>query len=284
MQSLGRVLITIIGIVFGSAVAGATTADQSVDLQLVLAVDVSPSIDAGEALLQRTGYFEAFRHPAVIRAIEGGPRGRIAVAYFEWSGANIQFVIADWTVINDRKSAFEFADKLIRKPPRSAPGTSISGAIDFAAKLLKTNTFNGKRRVIDISGDGPNNAGDLVVFARDRAIAQGITINGLPILANIEGEISDFNIPNLDLYYKNCVIGGPGAFVVVADTGSDFALAVRRKMVMEIAGLTRLKGPPYVKADTYRRDLLRRVELNSSVSPPCNIGEMLWQNRYHTDL
>jgi hypothetical protein len=266
--------------IYGSITPLAAIGGQAVDLELALAVDISDSVDSGEARLQRKGYVDAFRHPSVIQAIENGRIGRIAVSYFEWSGANILFVIDDWMVIEDLESAYKFANKLVRIPSGNLPGTSISGAIDYAVRLIQTNAFEGKRRVIDVSGDGPNNSGDLVVIARERALKAGMTINGLPILNEGDSKLSYFNIPNLDLYYQNCVIGGPGAFIVVAKTFLDFARAIRRKLILEIAGLTPPGQNRYAGAGIHLAGAWRSAQVKPLVAPPCNIGEHLWRNRY----
>ena len=219
---------------------GAAAKDElPVDLELVLGVDVSRSIDYEEARLQRQGYVSAFRDPAVIRAIRSGMMRRIAVVYFEWAGAGHTETVKGWALIEDQKSAYAFAKALGETVSSSARRTSISAAIDFAMPMFGQNRFEGTRRVIDISGDGPNNWGDLVNVARDRALATGLTINGLPILDEAGGRFSRFNIPNLDLYYKNCVIGGPGAFFVVAADFKDFARAVRKGLTECLSPLPR---------------------------------------------
>lgn len=274
-SAIAFLLVTI----YGASIAAQAKAAQAVDLELTLAVDISASVDAGEAKLQRKGYIDAFRHPFVIQAIESGRLGRIAVTYFEWAGAGISFGVADWTVIKDRASAYAFANKLARTTPANAPGTSISGAIKYAVGLIKTNAFEGTRRVIDVSGDGPNNSGELVVRARDRAVAAGMTVNGLPIVNRNDGTDRGFNIPNLDLYYRHCVTGGPGAFVVVADSILDFARAVRRKLIREIADLPPPDQNP-VAATLPLAGLRQSIALTSEIVPPCNIGEAMWQNRY----
>jgi hypothetical protein len=247
-------------------------AQTAVDLELALGIDVSRSIDVGEARLQRQGYIQAFRDPELIQAIETGILGRIAVGYYEWAGYGHADIIVDWTIIDGAASANAFADKLQQGLPLSASRTSISGAIEFAQPWFDDNGFEGTRRVIDISGDGPNNWGNLVTTARDQAVAAGITINGLPILDPGGGPFSRFNIANLDLYYRNCVIGGTGAFLVVAADFNDFARAVRRKLVLEIAGLQPAPrqpfGPVKVQADSTAR-----------ISPPCNVGETMWRDR-----
>ncbi len=243
--------------------------DTAVDLELALAVDVSCSIDASEAQLQRQGYVEAFRNLDVIHAIRAGLLGRIAVTYFEWAGMDSPQIVAGWTLIDSDASAFAFAEALGRIAPNAARHTSISRAIDFALPLFEGNGFEGTRQVIDVSGDGPNNWGNLVTAARDRAIATGVTINGLPILDDGSGMFSSFNIPDLDLYYRDCVIGGPGAFVVVAADFTDVARAVRRKLILEIA-----EGRPH-KAQGIRRVAATRV---ARTKPPCDIGEQLMRD------
>lgn len=250
----------------------ATTAgaETPVDLELALAVDVSRSVDMEEARLQRQGYIRAFRDPGVIRAIKSGMLGRIAVGYYEWAGFKYAKVVVGWTLIDSEASAHAFAAALEGDPPLSARRTSISQAIDFAVPWFDDNGFQGTRRVVDVSGDGPNNWGDLVTHARDRAIAAGITINGLPILNDGRTTFSRYNIPNLDLYYRDCVIGGPAAFFVVADNFEDFARAVRRKLILEIAGATLRPAAPVLRAQAGQGD---------RVPPPCDIGEQILRSR-----
>jgi len=211
-------------------------AETEVDLALVLAVDVSRSMDPEEQELQRQGFIEAFRSPLVHEAIRNGMLGRITVTYMEWSGVNEQTVVAPWTIIEHPESALKFADGLSRAPIGRTRRTSISGAIDFSVKLLSETGVQPIRRVIDISGDGPNSSGRSVVQARDEAIAQGITINGLPIMLKRPSGFGDME--NLDLYYRDCVIGGQGAFLVPVRERQHFAEAVRTKIIREIAGLS----------------------------------------------
>jgi len=209
-----------------------------VDLQLVLAVDVSASIDAEEGRLQRDGYVKAIIDPLVIQAIQAGPNGRIAVAYTEWSGPLHQRVVVDWRIIDGPESALEFAELLDQAPILTGRRTSISGAIQHAVAIFhKAKRFRATRKVIDISGDGPNNGGFYVHQTRFRAFENGITINGLPIHNDRPSPLGIPATPNIDLYYEDCVIGGPGAFIVVAETLGSFAAAVRRKLILEIAGL-----------------------------------------------
>ncbi|BBK29759.1 uncharacterized protein DUF1194 [Stella humosa] len=213
----------------------ARAAGEPVDLELVLAVDVSGSVDAVEARLQREGYVAAFRDPEVVRAIRSGMVGRIAVLYFEWASQHESRVVLDWQVVADAGSATAFADRLASEPVLRGRRTSIAAAIDFAVPHFGRR-YEGTRRVIDLSGDGPNNDGAPVVPARDRAVAAGIVINGLPIINERQFTWGLPNLKELDLYYRDCVIGGPGAFYIVAEDFESFAAAVKRKLVLEIAG------------------------------------------------
>ena len=266
---MGRLLSAAPLLLAGMISQAEARTDTAVDLELALAVDVSRSIDANEARLQRQGYIAAFRDPDVIHAIRAGMLGRIAVTYFEWAGMTVPEVVVDWTVIGDDASALAFAEKLGRMAPNSARRTSISRAIEFALPLFDGNGFEGTRRVVDVSGDGPNNWGDLVTAARDRAVAAGVTVNGLPILDHGGGIFSNFNLPDLDLYYRDCVIGGPGAFVVVAADFRDVARAVRRKLILEIAGHRPRATQGLVRATAVAA---------ARVSPPCDIGEQLMRD------
>ena len=244
--------------------AGGAAAERAVDLELVLAVDVSGSIDIEEARLQRQGYVQALRHPAVLDAIQHGRLGRIAVTYMEWAGAHFQRNVVGWREISDAPSAAAFAEALERQAVTTELWTSISTAIDVAAASFEDNGFRGRRRVIDVSGDGPNNRGDFVVEARDRALAEDIVINGLAIINGRPGRYGYPPLPDLDLYYEDCVIGGQGAFVVVAEGFGDFGRAILRKMLLEIAGRT----PP--------ARLLRPAQ--ERPRPPCNAGELQLRN------
>jgi hypothetical protein len=214
-----------------------------VDLALVLAVDVSRSMDDDEQRLQRDGFVAAFRADVVHDAIRKGVLGRIAVAYMEWSGPGEQTVVVPWMVIDGPPRAAEFAERLARTPIGRFMSTSISGAIDHAAGLLDQSGVEPLRRVIDVSGDGPNNTGRMVTLARNDATAKGITINGLPFMLKRPTGFGD--IENLDWYYQDCVIGGPGAFIVPVREKQHFADAIRTKLVREIAGLA--EPAPLVK-------------------------------------
>ena len=221
----------------GCAVIAATRkarAADPVDVALVLAVDVSRSIDEDEAKLQREGYRDAVTDPAVIAAIRGGMIGAIGLAYVEWAGIEYQRTILPWTRIASAADARDWAEELAMAPRASLSWTSISGAIIHARRELAACPFEATRRVIDISGDGLNNSGPPVTVLRDEAVAEGIVINGLPIV----NDRPTFGRPppaNLDLYFRDYVIGGPGAFYIVAEDFNSFGQAVKRKLIREIA-------------------------------------------------
>jgi hypothetical protein len=210
-------------------------APTDVDLALVLAVDVSTSMDPDEQNLQRQGYVEAFRSPMIQQAIRTGMLGRIAVTYVEWGGARrlrYQSVIVPWTVLESSKDSIAFADRLALAPIHRVAGTSISEAIEFSLALLSSGDFLATRRVIDISGDGSNNQGGLVTEARDKAVARGVTINGLPIMLK---EPERGENATLDAYYRDCVIGGSNAFTIPVRERNQFLTETRAKIVREIA-------------------------------------------------
>lgn len=207
-------------------------ASSEVDIALVLAVDISFSMDLEELALQRQGYVEALRSPEVHKAIANGATGRIAVTFFEWAGNDVQFHLVPWTVIDSPATALAFAAELEKQPTRRGRRTSVSGAIDHGVKLLDEMPGRALRRVMDISGDGPNNSGRPVNLARDEAVGKGISINGLPIMVKPAGY---FDIPDLDLYYEDCVIGGQGAFVISITDKAQFIQTIKTKLVMEIS-------------------------------------------------
>ena len=238
MRSAVSAAVLLAGLLtFGGGVGAQTT-----DLLLVLAADVSRSIDESEFTLQRKGYSAALTDPRVLAAIRGGTTGTIAICFVEWSGAGEQNVVADWTVIHDEEDAGGLA-AAINAAPRSFIGrTSISGAIDFAMERLAAAPQHSNRRIIDISGDGTNNAGRDVRIARDEAVADGITINGLVILSqnNVPWNPEHTNPPGgLESYYRDNVTGGPGSFGVVAEGFESFGKAIIKKMIAEIAMLSR---------------------------------------------
>jgi hypothetical protein len=208
-----------------------------VDLELVLAVDISGSIDEIEARLQREGYIRALAHPEIIQAIQSGVHGRIAITYIEWASDDDQQTLIEWTLVRDDASAKMLADALAEAPLSTGRWTSISGAIDYSAKLFDNNGYQGSRRVIDVSGDGDNNRGRPAEWARDQAVAAGITINGLPILNGRPNPWGGTPLADLDRYFEEHVIGGPGAFIVVAEDFTAFAQAIMNKLLIEIAGV-----------------------------------------------
>ena len=250
-------------------------AAQPVDLELVLAIDVSGSIDRDEAQLQREGYQRALLNEEVVKAITSGPLGKIALTYVEWAGMGHYKVVVDWQVIDGQASMDAFVGKLTGVPIENAHRTSLSEAIDRSVRHLAANDLEGTRRIIDISGDGANNYGRLVTQARDDAVKQGVTINGLPILAESSVAGPYPSIPDLDLFFRDCVIGGPGSFYVVAHGFDDFARAVRKKLILEIAGRTPADTDGRTAAGPAR---LWRVAEEKRESPPCNIGEWRWMS------
>jgi hypothetical protein len=219
-------------------VPSAARAADPVDLLLVLAADVSRSVDAGKFQLQREGYAAAVSNPQVLGAIQSGRRGRIALTYVEWSGVGSQKVVIDWTTISDADSAKGFGDRLLEAPRAFADRTSISGAIEFALGQLARAPYDSPRRTIDVSGDGTNNAGRDVALARDEALAKGVTINGLVILSDtpLAWNPDHTNPPGgLENYYRNNIVGGVGAFVLAAENFNSFGQAIIKKMIAEVA-------------------------------------------------
>jgi hypothetical protein len=236
-----------------------------VDVELVLAVDISYSMDPDEQALQREGYVRALTSKEFLQALRQGAHGKIAVTYFEWAGQSDQKIVMPWRMIDGPESADAVAAEIARVPYRRASRTSISGALRFAKPLFDDSGYKGLRRVIDVSGDGANNAGPLVELTRDDVLAAGITINGLPIMLK-RPYAGTMDVEELDVYYEDCVIGGPGSFVIPIREREKFIEATRTKLVLEIAG----QQPE------------RRVVPVSSRSPriSCTIGERLWQERW----
>ena len=237
----------------------------AVDVQLILAVDVSYSMDMDELAIQREGYAQAIVSKDFLQALKTGPHGKVAVTYFEWAASSDQKIIIPWRVIDGPESADAVAAEIMKTPIRRASRTSISGAIYFAMPLFEESPYKGLRRVIDISGDGPNNNGAPVTIARDEALSKGIIINGLPIMVK-EPSYSTMDIDNLDFYYEDCVIGGPGSFVISIKDREKFKEAIRTKLLMEVAGRMPEKVPAAEK------DKEPRVS--------CMIGEKIWQDRW----
>jgi hypothetical protein len=248
-----------------SQLAAAKDNQPSVDVELVIAVDVSYSMDLDELAVQREGYAQAIVSKEFLQAMKSGPNSKIAVTYFEWSASSDQKIIIPWRVIDGPETADAVANEIMQTPVRRGSRTSISGAINFAMPLFEENPYRGLRRVIDISGDGPNNNGAPVTGARAAALEKGITINGLPIMVK-EPSYATMDIDDLDLYYEDCVIGGPGSFVVAIKDRDKFKEAIRTKLILEVAD----------RAPEHR--IVPAAEKEPRV--PCLIGEKIWQDRW----
>ena len=217
------------------ALPAAAQEKKEVDLALAMAIDISGSIDPDEAKLQREGYVQAFRDPVIVRAILGGPNGRIAVAYYEWSDSWMQKLLIDWTLLDSEAAIGAFAKRLSDAPVSIARRTSISGAIRYSIPLFGRNPYEPTRKVLDISGDGSNNDGGLVTDQRYEALKERIAINGLPIMNDRPNPFGFPSEADLDAYYLHCVTGGPRSFVEVARNFEDFPRAVRKKLLQEVA-------------------------------------------------
>jgi Protein of unknown function (DUF1194) len=220
-----------------------------VDLELVIAVDVSSSMNDAEQRVQREGYASALRSSDVLEAIKSGPRGRVAITYFEWASPNYQRILMPWTVIDGPDDAAAFADEIEAQTTVSEGGTSISAGLLLATKLLETKAIESDRQTIDVSGDGPNNAGPPIKPVRDALIARGVTINGLAISLpahDAPHRLDYFGPHYVESYCEGCVIGGPDAFVIAVGEVAEFKKSIRRKMLNEIAGLpVRLQRATY---------------------------------------
>ncbi|MBP2445180.1 DUF1194 domain-containing protein [Rhizobium leguminosarum] len=256
-------MLTTVAVLMGLSglVPAAQAGGNEVDVTLVLAVDTSRSMDFEEIGIQREGYVEALKHKEFIDAVKGGLTGRIAISYFEWAGYVVQDSVIDWQVIETEEDAIAFADKLEARPIATQRRTSISTAIAQGASLIVSSPFPSRRQVIDVSGDGPNNSGNPVIYARDKAVDAGMIINGLAIM------LRPSDAPNgLDTYYADCVIGGPGAFVLPVRKIEDFAVAVRRKLVLEISGFS----PPATVQKT----------AGAETGVDCLVGEKQWRDYF----
>ena len=236
---------------------GAGAAEVPVDVELVLAVDVSRSMDRDEQVLQRHGYIAALRDPEVLNAIRSGFVGRIALTYVEWGGRYEQRVVVSWRAIEGPADIEGFAATLEGSRAERRRYTSISGGLAYAAELFKANGFTGTRRVIDVSGDGPNNTGPPVTRLRDALVADGIVINGLPLMLRPYSSGVNNVLLDLEAYYEDCVIGGPGSFLVPVEDMTGLKDAIRRKLILEIAD-----GAPAA-----------RVRYAAATATDCLIGE-----------
>ncbi|GGE33097.1 hypothetical protein GCM10007276_07960 [Agaricicola taiwanensis] len=263
----------LVSLIFAGLIAGhqPAIAATEVDLELVLAVDISYSMDPDELNIQREGYISALTSPEVLTAIRDGVLGKIAVTYVEWAGSETQNVVVGWKIIDSPESASAFAAIIGEAPIQRAFRTSISSALVFSSGLFDRNDFEGIRRVIDISGDGPNNQGPIVTGVRDEVLAKGIVINGLPLVFK-RPSYSLMDIEDLAAYYTSCVIGGPGAFVIPVSDKSQFSEAIRTKLVLEIAGNRSLQ----------HRDGARVMAAQATTPEvwACTAGERLWRQRY----
>jgi hypothetical protein len=280
-----------------SVLPAAAQDKQEVDLALAMGIDISGSIDPDEAKLQREGYVQAFRDPVIVRAILGGPNGRIAVAYYEWSDSWMQKLLIDWTLLDSEATIAAFANRLADLPISIARRTSISGAIRYSIPLFGRSPYEPTRKVLDISGDGSNNDGGLVTDMRYEALKERIVINGLPIMNDRPNPFGFPNETDLDRYYLHCVTGGPRSFVEVARNFDDFPRAVRKKLLQEVAdrgprsdfdvGAIELKNgvqlaqnrPRHVSEDSdYTKFVKPEYELG------CDVGERrsreFWQRRF----
>jgi hypothetical protein len=268
---LGALCLAFAALAPAAARDGAT----EVDVELVLAVDISYSMDLEEQRLQREGYIKALTSPEVLQAIRNGPNGKIAVVYFEWAGSNTQRTVVPWQVIDGPETADAFVAKLAAAPISRWYRTSISGAILYGQELFEGNGYHAPRRVLDISGDGPNNHGILVEDARNRALKAGIVINGLPIMIN-NTRRSAFDMDDLDEYYEDCVIGGPGSFMIKITERDQFVPATRHKILREVAdNRAPLPGAfRVIPVNTTDEEKPPRRKIN------CRIGERQWEERY----
>ncbi|HEX4408101.1 MAG TPA: DUF1194 domain-containing protein [Xanthobacteraceae bacterium] len=253
-MQLRKIFLTVLlaGFLLAPAVARAAG---DVDLLLVLAADVSRSIDSAKFQLQREGYAAAISDPRVLETIQSGRNGRIGLTFIEWSGIGAQRVVIDWAEVHDAASAKDFGDRLLEAPRSFADRTSISGAIEFSMSELTRAPFSAKRQTIDISGDGTNNAGRDVTALRDEAVGKGITINGLVILSEnpLSWNPDHTNPPGgLDGYYRNNVVGGPDAFVMVAQNFNSFGQAIINKMIAEVAQMPTLEYLPKARQASAR--------------------------------
>ena len=239
--------------------ASPTAANRHVDVELVIAVDVSGSMSYEEHETQRRGFLEAFDDERLLKAIFSGVRGRIAVTYIEWAGNGLQQVLVPWHVISDRSSAEEFRKMLASKPRSPIRGTSISSALEFASQLFDGNDIESFRQVIDVSGDGPNKRGPDILPVREAVLRKGIIINGLPIMLS-PAMYRGADGYGLDQYFRDCVIGGPSSFVYPVLKKNELTEAIRRKLILELSA----RPARIVRAS--------RIRATSSASVDCEMA------------
>ncbi len=291
-----RALVWLLSLIL-LALPSAAQDKKDVDLALALAIDISGSIDPDEAKLQRDGYVAAFRDPVIVRAILGGPNGRIVVAYFEWSDSWMQKLLIDWTLLDSEAAIAAFVQRLSESPISIARRTSISGAIRYAIPLFAGSPYETHGKVLDISGDGSNNDGVLVTEMRYEALKEKIVINGLPIMNDRPNPFGFPSEADLDRYYLHCVTGGPRSFVEVARSFEDFPRAVRKKLLQEVAHIGARPGvdiglgplPDGTRlAQAGRRGVRADDDYTMFVRPEyelgCDVGERrsreFWQRRF----
>lgn len=256
-------------LVLGTMLATAVTAQtgEGVDVELVLGADISSSMTTDELEIQRRGYAQALTDPQVLNAITSGAYGKIALTYFEWAGVTSRKVIVPWVIIEGRADAEKVAESILVLPVWQSRRTSISGALNFGADLLAQSPYKGIKRVIDISGDGANNEGPALAPIRDAIVEQGITINGLPVMTS-QAAPKPYDVPELDRYFSECVIGGPAAFVMPVHSWDQFPEAIRRKLLLELA-----REP---SSGESRRPLFTLIQTREPYD--CLLGEKLWRN------
>jgi hypothetical protein len=276
IAAAATIVIAIAGAAGPAARADKSPSALPVDVELVIAVDVSYSMDPDEQALQREGYITGFTSREFMQALRNGVHGKIAVTYFEWAGTYDQKIIVPWRLIDGPEAADAFVNEIARAPYRRASRTSISGALTFAKPLFEGSGFHGIRRVIDVSGDGANNSGPFVTVVRDEVVADGITVNGLPIMLKRPNSFT-MDIEHLDLYYEDCVIGGPGAFVIPIREREQFKEATRTKLVLEVAGRT--PPSPIRHAEKTAQGMLVPAQARAP-RISCTVGEQMWRDRW----
>lgn len=277
--------VVLLSLLIGQTAQANAQVNIPVDIELVLAVDTSSSMDSTEQVIQRDGYVAAFQSTEVLRVILSGYHKKIAVTYVEWGGADRQHIVVPWMLIDGPETARDFATKLAQPTPFSSDRTSISNILLTAKKLLLENRFQGSRLVVDVSGDGPNNDGPYVNLARDRLLAEGIIINGLPILA--KPTYLGFGIDKLDIYYQECVIGGDSSFMIPVYDWSEFPKAIKKKIVLELSQnhpASEYKSIRQLTASKSEKisKLVIRASAKKSKAYNCQTGEETWK-KFHMD-